>query len=599
MVDRDEEEEKKKEASKALRRRDAELFGESYDKDEFNDNTSDKDERSNDDNNNTGGKDDTTKKNEGESPDEDDRLTGSQNVSTQVARRTLTSDTYTEQVMGHTAERVEIQSTGKTTKNTEKSSDGAGKVKKHSARKATEITDKSSDDAKRVEIQSTGKTTKITDKSSDDAERVKKQSARKTTENTNKSSDDAKRVENQSAGKTTKITGKSGDDAESVKKQSAKKNTEITDKSSDNTERVKNQTVGKTTEITNKTGKPTELMNRSSDCADRVEIQSAGKSTKITDKPIDDTETVKKQSANKTTEITEKSSESVGKTTDADQATRRRGNRTSDKNITPPDTIEIQSGTQSRGEINEKETSKSHEGSIEQIALDGSIEQITDGQQKIFEHFQNMVHDSILQIHLLYIPLFVHWDNVTVVAQPLVNHRALSIQNIKSKDFRRKMQQEGSDFAEEMHAVIYELRKKDNGENLSSVPIYSTYVINPDQSIEHELTDVEAVYPTVQGLKSCAKALGVQYRISNNSASTIKQLFERIINKASLQALLQGHQLETVEDNTVRPNNSQTMQTQWNSLKQEIMSQPIRIALLNGLQRCGLVAHMLGNIVLH
>ncbi len=236
---------------------------------------------------------------------------------------------------------------------------------------------------------------------------------------------------------------------------------------------------------------------------------------------------------------------------------------------------------------------------IEQIALDGSIEQITDGQQKIFEHFQNMVHDSILQIHLLYIPLFVHWDDVTVVAQPLVNHRALSIQNIKSKDFRRKMQQEGSDFAEEMHAVIYELRNKDNGENLSSVPIYSTYVINPDQSIEHELTDVEAVYPTVQGLKSCAKALGVQYRISNNSASTIKQLFERIINKSSLQDLLQGHQLETVEDNTVRPNNSKTMQTQWNSLKQEIMSQPIRIALLNGLQRCGLVAHMLGNKVLH
>ena len=592
MVDRDEEEENKTEASRDIRRREAELFGESFEEDELNDNTSANDERSNDDNNNTGDEDDTTEKNEGESADDDERFSGSQNVSTQVARRTLTSDTYTEQVMGQTAVRVEIQSTGKTTKITEKSSDGAGKVKKHSARKATEITDKASDVAKRVEIQSAAKTTKITGKSGADAESVKKQSAKKTTENTEKSSDNTERVKNQTVGKTTEITNKSSDDAGRVEIQSA--------------------------------GKTTELTNRSSDCAERVEIQSAGKSTKITDKPIDDTETVKKQSANKTTEITKKSSdnaerveiESVGKTTDADQATRRRGNQTSDKNITPPVTIEIQSGTkhkeipkshigpemvetQSRGEINEKETSKSHEESIEQIALDGSIEQIADGQQKIFEHFQNMVHDSILQIHLLYIPLFVHWDDVTVVAQPLVNHRALSIQNIKSKDFRRKMQQEGSDFAEEMHAVIYELRKKDNGENLSSVPIYSTYVINPDQSIEHELTDVEAVYPTVQGLKSCAKALGVQYRIANNSASTIKQLFERIINKASLQALLQGHQLETVEDNTVRPNNSQTMQTQWNSLKQEIMSQPIRIALLNGLQRCGLVAHMLGNKVLH
>jgi hypothetical protein len=131
------------------------------------------------------------------------------------------------------------------------------------------------------------------------------------------------------------------------------------------------------------------------------------------------------------------------------------------------------------------------------------------------------------------------------------------------------------------------------------VPIYSTYVINPEQSIEHELTDVEAVYPTVQGLKNCVKALGLQYRIMNNSASTIRQLFERIINKTSIQALLQGHQLESVEDHTIRPNNSQQMQVRWKFLKREIMGQPIQIALLNGLQHCGLVAHMLGNKVLH
>ena len=135
MVDCDEEEENKTEASRAIRRREAELFGESFEEDELNDNTSANDERSNDDNNNTGEEDDTTKKNEGESPDDDDRLSGSQNVSTQVARRTLTSDTYTEQVMGHTAERVEIQSAGKTTKITEKSSDEAESVKKQSAKK--------------------------------------------------------------------------------------------------------------------------------------------------------------------------------------------------------------------------------------------------------------------------------------------------------------------------------------------------------------------------------------------------------------------------------------------------------------------------------
>ena len=62
MVDRDEEEENKTEASRDIRRREAELFGESFEEDELNDNTSANAERSNDDNNNTGDEDDTTKK---------------------------------------------------------------------------------------------------------------------------------------------------------------------------------------------------------------------------------------------------------------------------------------------------------------------------------------------------------------------------------------------------------------------------------------------------------------------------------------------------------------------------------------------------------
>jgi hypothetical protein len=411
MVDCDEDEDNKSEASKNRRRREAELFGDPFEDDELNDNTSANNKRSNDDNNNSGDEDDNTEKDEGDSPDDDEtvqndgekRASGSQNVSTQVATCTFTSDTSTEQVMGHTAERVEIQSAGKTTKITNKSSDDAERVKKQSAGKTTKITNKSSDNAERVEIQSVGKTTKIT----------------------NKSSDDAKRVEIQSAGKTTEIT------------------------------------------------------NRSSDDAERVEIQSAVKTTEIT---------------NKSSEYAMTYDTTRTSVHEAVQATRKRGNQTSDMSIIPPVTIEIQPGrkhkeipashmgpemveTQSRGKINEKETSKGvveHEEQIDQIALDGSIEQRADGQLKIFEHFQNMVHDSILQIHLLYIPLFVHWDDVTDVAQPLVNHRALSIQNIKGKDFRRKMQQEGNDFAEEIHAVIYELKKKENGDNLSSVPIYSS-----------------------------------------------------------------------------------------------------------------------------
>jgi hypothetical protein len=38
-------------------------------------------------------------------------------------------------------------------------------------------------------------------------------------------------------------------------------------------------------------------------------------------------------------------------------------------------------------------------------------------EEKILGQFQTIVDDNIIQIHLLYIPLFLHWDDTTVVAQ--------------------------------------------------------------------------------------------------------------------------------------------------------------------------------------
>ena len=219
-------------------------------------------------------------------------------------------------------------------------------------------------------------------------------------------------------------------------------------------------------------------------------------------------------------------------------------------------------------------------------------------EDKVSDQFHTITDDNIIQIHLLYIPLFLHWDDTTVVAQPLVNHRALSITNLIRKEFREKMQHKVNDFAEEMHAVVYELRNKNVEDESPSAPIFSTYVTNSEDSTGHELQNVEAIYPTVQGLKDCAKALQIQYKISNNSAQTIRQLFEKIINKKKIQELIQVHQLESVDDSSDKPNNSRQMQINWMSIKREIMGQPIRIALINGLQRCGIAAHLLGNKVL-
>jgi hypothetical protein len=124
-----------------------------------------------------------------------------------------------------------------------------------------------------------------------------------------------------------------------------------------------------------------------------------------------------------------------------------------------PETVE----TQSREKINEKETSEGvieHEEQIDQIALDGSIEQKADGQLKIFEHFQNMVHDSILQIHLLYIPLFVHWDNITVVAQPLVNHRACPFRIKKARTSEGKCNKKGMILPRKCTPLYMNLKRK-------------------------------------------------------------------------------------------------------------------------------------------
>jgi hypothetical protein len=197
------------------------------------------------------------------------------------------------------------------------------------------------------------------------------------------------------------------------------------------------------------------------------------------------------------------------------------------------------------------------------------------GEEKILGQFQTIVDDNIIQIHLLCIPLFLHWDDTTVAAQPLVNHRALSISNLKCNEFREKMQQNGNDFAEEMHAVVYEVREKSVEDNFPSVPIFSTYVTTLEDSTGHELHNVEAIYPTVQGLKDFAKALQVQSKITNNSANTIRLLFEKIMNKKKLQDLLQGHKLKSVDDNSIRPNNSLQMQVNWISIKKEIMRHPI------------------------
>jgi hypothetical protein len=83
------------------------------------------------------------------------------------------------------------------------------------------------------------------------------------------------------------------------------------------------------------------------------------------------------------------------------------------------------------------------------------------------------VEDAVIHMHLIQIALLVHSDRTTVLAQPNVNHQALSINDIKNGDFITKMQEKNNDYAEEMHALVYEIRTvTSNGEDKGGSVFY-------------------------------------------------------------------------------------------------------------------------------
>jgi hypothetical protein len=137
------------------------------------------------------------------------------------------------------------------------------------------------------------------------------------------------------------------------------------------------------------------------------------------------------------------------------------------------------------------------------------------------------VEDAVIHMHLIQIALLVHSDRTTVLAQPNVNHRALSINDIKSGDFITKMQEKNNDYAEEMHALVYEIRTVTSSAE-DNVAVFSTYNTTIDMPEGHQMIDVEAIYPTLEGLKKLSKAMGFSKHPSKNDPQNIVGLFQRI-----------------------------------------------------------------------
>jgi len=84
------------------------------------------------------------------------------------------------------------------------------------------------------------------------------------------------------------------------------------------------------------------------------------------------------------------------------------------------------------------------------------------------------------------------------------------------------MQSKSHDFGEEMHASVYEVRKKTNNEDdPEAVSVYSTYVTSDNDPTGHELTDIVAIDPPVEGLQKLISTVGLQMQVKDNKPMTI------------------------------------------------------------------------------
>jgi hypothetical protein len=188
-----------------------------------------------------------------------------------------------------------------------------------------------------------------------------------------------------------------------------------------------------------------------------------------------------------------------------------------------------------------------------------------------------------------------------VVGQPLVNHRPLYVSNMKSRDFLEKMQWKNHDFGEEMHATVYEVCKKTNNEDDPiAVPVYSAYVTSDDDTTGHELTDIVAVHPSVEGLKKLVSTVGLQMQVKNNKPRTIIKIFKQITRICNFaKDIFMKKETFGIDLDHLKANNTTQMQTRYKAIQTQLQNQPIRLGMLGGLQRCGLMAHLLGNKTIH
>jgi hypothetical protein len=269
------------------------------------------------------------------------------------------------------------------------------------------------------------------------------------------------------------------------------------------------------------------------------------------------------------------------------------------ENLGEPSTLALQTTTPTSTKTKSKQKKQSPQKNIKV-----SIPTELSNPNKAF--FQSLITDYSLPMNLLQIALFLQSTDNTVICQPQVNYRPLSISNIKTKRFIANMEGTTGDLNEEMHVMLYEVTDVEIPGR--TVPIYSVYTTDEESIIGKQETLIYAQHPTIRELYKFAKIIqpDKQWKLEPPvdryaeaddiekvfCADTVKELYTEttyFYQQSNVGLAKKGR----------KPKNTAQIQAAFATAKSSFQkTHRIRFAIIGGLHRVALAAHMFGNYVL-
>jgi len=220
--------------------------------------------------------------------------------------------------------------------------------------------------------------------------------------------------------------------------------------------------------------------------------------------------------------------------------------------------------------------------------------------------FRNLVTDYSLPMNLLQIALFLQSTDNTVICQPQVNYRPLSISNIKTKRFIENMEGTTGDLNEEMHVILYEVTNVETPGR--TVPIYSVYTTDEESITGKQETLIYAQQPSLVELYKLAKIIqpDKQWNLDPPvnrpvTADDIEKVFctDRVKDLYTESTYFYHQSNVGLVRQQRKPKNTAQIQAAFATEKSSFQkTHRIRFAIIGGLHRVALAAHMFGNYVL-